>query len=143
MLLIVSALTVAKLVLVAIFTVAFSAEGITAIVSVLIMALFAYCPGLRQWFAVQKSEVKSWIMLGTLLLAELTICILAVTNVIVTVPAFSIQEALTIAWILVVTNQSVYKILPQAGDVKALIAARDDAAAKVLGVDDRMNNAVG
>ena len=129
---IVPTLVVAKIIFTALFKITFSAAGISAIVGVLVMTLFAYLPGLRQRFAILSTEVKSWIMLGTLLLAEIIICVLSATKVIETVPPFNIQGALEIAWFLIVSNQAAYKLFPQATDVKELVLARDAKVALTL-----------
>jgi hypothetical protein len=103
----------------------FTPEGIAAIVGLVLMLVFAYLPGVRQWYAVLASEVKSYIMLGLLLLAEVVISLLAWKGVIVTVPPFDLATAGQIALALLISNQPVYKLLPQAADVKALVLARD------------------
>ena len=105
--------------------VTFTSEGIAAIVGFILMITFAYFPGIRQWYAVLASEVKSYIMIGLLILAEIVICVLAYYGVIYTVPEFSIGTALQIALYLLVSNQPTYKLLPQAKDVKELVLARD------------------
>ena len=105
--------------------VTFTPEGIAVIVGFVLMILFAYLPKLRQWYAVLASEVKSYIMLGLLLLAELVICLLSYYRVITTVPPFDLLTAGKIALALLVSNQPTYKLLPQASDVKTLVLIRN------------------
>jgi len=110
----------------------FTPEAIAALVGFILMIVFAYFPGVRQWYAVLASEVKSYIMLGLLLLAELVISLLAYYQVITTVPPFNIMTALQIALALLVSNQPTYRLFPEAADVKALRLARDVVIAKKL-----------
>lgn len=109
------------------FEVIFSPEGIAAIVGAILAITFAYFPKLRTWYAGLASEVKSYIMLGLLFLAEIVISLLSYYQVIVTVPPYSFNTALRIAFALIVANQPVYNLLPEAKDVKKIRIMRDAA----------------
>jgi putative flippase GtrA len=107
------------------FEIIFSPQGIASIVGVVIAILFAYFPKLRTWFAGLASEVKSYIMLGVLLLAEIVISLLSYYQVIVTVPPFTWVTAVQIAFALLISNQPTYTLLPEAKDVKEVRVSRD------------------
>jgi len=107
------------------FEIIFSPQGIASIVGVVLAVLFAYFPKLRTWFAGLASEVKSYIMLGVLLLAEIVISLLSYYQVIVTVPPFTWVTAVQIAFALLISNQPTYTLLPEAKDVKEIRVTRD------------------
>ena len=113
-------------------TVQFTPEVIAGFVGLALMLVFAYFPVLRQKFAVLATETKSYIMLGLLALAEVTICLLSYYGVIVTEPAFSLSTAMKVFFALLVANQPTYKLLPQATDVKELIIVRDSKEIKAV-----------
>jgi hypothetical protein len=115
-----------------IFNVIFTPEGIGAIVGLVLTLTFAYFPVVRTWFAGLKSELKSYIMLGLLIVAEVVISLLAYYGVIVTEPPFTFNTALQVAFALLVANQPTYTLLPEANDVKALRLARDAKVALAL-----------
>lgn len=110
----------------------FTPEVIAGIVGLVLTLIFAYFPGLRQKYAVLAKEVKQFIMLGLLLLAETIICVLSYYGVIITEPAFTLNTALKVAFALLVANQPVYKLLPQANDVKELVIVRDAKEIKAV-----------
>ena len=103
----------------------FTPEVIAGIVGVVLTLTFAYFPKLRQAYAGLATEVKSYIMLGLLLLAEVVICLLAYYGVIVTVPPFSWGTVLRVAFALIASNQPIYNAIPKAEDVAEIIADRD------------------
>ena len=103
----------------------FAPEAIASIVGVVLALIFAYFPKLRTWYAALASEVKSYIMLGLLLVAEIAIALLSYYGVIPTTEPITLAKCISIALALLISNQPTYLILPEAGDVKALRLTRD------------------
>ena len=109
-------------------TVQFTPEIIAGIVGVILMMIFAYFPKLNTAYAGLATEVKSWIMLGVLLLAEVIICLLSFYGVIATEPTFSWGTALKVAFALIASNQPAYRLLPKTKEVSEIIIKRDAVA---------------
>jgi len=103
----------------------FTAEGIAAIGGFVLMLLFAYAPKLRVWYGGLVSNVKSYIMLGALLIVEGVLAILIWQGVIPSTEPLTWQKLVSIAIALLVSNQPTYSLLPEAKDVTAVKAVRD------------------
>ena len=108
-------------------TVIFTPEVISGIVGFVLMLAFAYFPGLRVWFAGLASEVKSWIMIGLLLVAAVIITLLAQYGVIATTEPVTWLTCAKVALALLIANQPAYQLAPLTADVKAAKSARDAA----------------
>ena len=108
-------------------TIQFTPEVIAGLVGALLVLVFNYFPKLSEAYAGLEPAVKSYIMLGLLLVAEAIICALSYYGVIATEPPFSWIEALKVAFALVVANQSLYKLLPKSKVVQEAIKERDAA----------------
>jgi hypothetical protein len=105
----------------------FTPEAISAVVGFVLMLVFAYFPGLRVKYAALASEVKSYIMVGLLALAAVTIWLLTIYGIIVTTEPITLNTLVQIILALLVANQPTYAIAPEATDVKAAIVQRDKA----------------
>ena len=97
----------------------FTPEAIAALVGFGLMLIFAYFPGLRVAFGALASEVKSYIMVGLLILATIVIWLLTVNGLIVTPEPVTVNLLLKIIIALLVSNQPTYAVAPEAADVKA------------------------
>ena len=105
----------------------FSATGIAAIIGFALMLIFAYFPKLRVWFAGLASEVKSYIMLGLLLLTEGILILLIYLGAFPSIGpkgTFDLVQTVLIAFSLLTSNQPTHTLLPEAHDVKDAKAAR-------------------
>jgi hypothetical protein len=100
-------------------------EAISALVGFVLMLVFAYFPGLRVSYGALASEVKSYIMVGLLVLATIIIWVLTLNGIIVSPEPVSVNTLLNIIFALLVANQPTYAIAPEAADVKAAKLARD------------------
>ena len=107
--------------------VSFTPEAISALVGFVLVLVFGYVPGLRVWFAGLASEVKSWIMLGLLLVAAVAITLLSQYGVIPTTEPVTWLMFGKVALALLVANQPTYQLLPQTNDVKEAKLVRDNA----------------
>lgn len=105
----------------------FTPESIAAVAGFVLMLAFSYLPKFRVWYAGLQSEVKSYIMIGVLLLTEVVIIVLALNGIIPVEEPITWQRAVSIAIALLVSNQPTYKLLPQTEDVKAVKAVRDSS----------------
>lgn len=112
---------------------AFTPEVIAATVGLILTLFFSYFPKIRVLYGGLSSSTKSLIMLGLLLVAEVVIATLAYYGVIQTDPPIGtgstfLFRCLTVAFSLLVSNQPVYNILPEAGDVREAKLLRDGSA---------------
>jgi FtsH-binding integral membrane protein len=108
-------------------TINFTPEAISAAIGFVLMLVFAYFPGVRLWYAALASTVKSYIMLGLLVVAEAVVVALAHYGIITPAEPITLARILSVALALLVSNQPTYTLLPEAGDVKALRVSRDAA----------------
>jgi hypothetical protein len=106
-------------------TVSFTPEAIAMAVGVILALVFAYFPGLNLWYAALKSEVKSYIMLGLLLIAEAVIVALTHYGIVTPTEPITLARILSVAFALLISNQPVYTLIPEVTGVKAARLIRD------------------
>jgi len=102
--------------------VSFTPEMVTGLIAVILSVVFAYVPKLRVWFAGLESRIKSYIMLGLLIVVSVTVYLLADYGIILTYQPVTIFTLFQVILTAIATNQGTYMILPQTADV---IEARD------------------
>lgn len=119
----------------------FTPEAISAIVGFALMLIFAYFPKLRLWYAALDSSIKSFIMLGLLVLTGAIIIVLVHYGVLIPAEPITLSRIISVALALLVSNQPTYTLLPEASDVKALRVARDAAIQKSLIAEAKEINA--
>jgi hypothetical protein len=105
--------------------ISFTPEVIAALVGFILTLVFSYFPGLRVWFAGLASEVKSWIMLGLLLLASVSITLLSQYGIIPTTEPVTWLMFAKVALAVIVANQPTYQLIPKTNDVKEAKLIRD------------------
>lgn len=96
----------------------FTPELIGAIVGALLSWVFGWFPGLRTWFAALKSEVKSAIMLAVLALTSVTVYLLIYYGILQTAEPVTWWRLLSVFFAASTMNQTIYKLTPEAQDVK-------------------------
>ena len=99
-------------------------EGIALLGGFLTTIIFSYFPVVRVWFAGKDSEVKSYIMLGTLLTIEAAIAAAMFYGLIPSVEGLTWGRLISITVALLVANQPTHDILPELNDVKMAKASR-------------------
>lgn len=103
----------------------FTAVAIAAFAGLFTSLFFAYFPKVRVWFASLEMDKELLIKLGLMICIEGLLAGLSfVPGVLFLKPPFTWQEAFTVAFALIVTNQPVANLLPATKDVKTEIAKR-------------------
>ena len=102
----------------------FTPEVVAGIVGLILTLVFSYFPSLNTWYAGLKSEVKSWIMIGLLVVAAAVITLLAQYGVIPSAAPITWLDFGKVVLALLITNQPTYNLLPETQAVKLAKAAR-------------------
>jgi hypothetical protein len=97
-----------------------SVETLSLASGALLSLLFAYVPGVKDWFAAKASTVKRLIMAAALLVVSVAVFALGCAGL--QIPGISIECSTQGAWLLVqvfllalVANQSMYSITSASG----------------------------
>ena len=111
------------------FTIQINPVAITTLVGTLLTIFFAYFPKVRVWYALLEVEKASLLKLGLMLLTEVVVVLLSLYRVIPTEPQFVYDASfwfnvIVMAGTLILTNQPVQSILPNARDVRIAIQKR-------------------
>ena len=96
----------------------FTPELISGIVAVAISWLYGWFPGLRTWYGGLKSEIKSLIMLGSLLLTSVVVYLLVYFGVIETSAPITLWRLLSVFFVSTTINQSTYQLTPHSKDAE-------------------------
>ena len=96
----------------------FTPELVAIVVGAILSWLFGWFPGLRTRYAALKTEIKSAIML--LLLAGISVLIYFLVHfgILVTPEPIPWWRILTVFYFASTMNQTIYKLTPEASDVK-------------------------
>ena len=96
----------------------FTPELVAIVAGAILSWLFGWFPGLRTWYAAIKTEIKSVIMLLLLAVISVSIYFLVQFGILVTPEPIPWWRILTVFYFASTMNQTVYKLTPQAADVK-------------------------
>jgi len=102
----------------------FTAEAIAALGGFILMLAFAYLPTLRVAYGGLESNVKSFIMLGLLVVVEVAVGAAAYYGIIPVEGPVTWEKFVSIAIALLVSNQPTYSLLPEMADVAEAKALR-------------------
>lgn len=108
----------------------YSPELLAGIVGAAISWLFGWFPGLRTWFAALKSEVKSGIMLGLLVVASAVVYVLVLKGVLLVSEPLTPWRFLSVLFVASTMNQVTYSLVPIAKDVQTAKALRGTKVSK-------------
>jgi len=97
-----------------------SPEVISGAAGIILSLIFMYVPGLRVWYAEQKTEYKSLMMLGALALVSGFIALSSCLDwwVFISCDKGGFLELIETFVLALVANQSTYMIVPEPEDVK-------------------------
>ena len=103
----------------------FSVEGISSIVGLVLTMIFSYFPELKEWYAGQKSYVKSLIMIGMIVISTGVLAYAAGNGYIAGGENMTIDKIIQIFFMTLLANQGGYAILPQLPEVSEIKESRD------------------
>lgn len=104
----------------------FNPQLLVAIVGTVLSVVFAKFPIVSTWYAALKSELKSLIMVGLLLLVSSVVYVLAANGVLQTTEPITIWLAVKIFVAAVVANQAIYSIVPESENITNIREHRVD-----------------
>lgn len=96
----------------------FSVDGIGTLVGILLTMLFSYFPELRDWYATQKSYIKSLIMIGLIAISTAVLAFATFKGFIGGGEVLTVDKVIQVFFWTLVANQAGYQILPQLNSVK-------------------------
>lgn len=104
--------------------VTFNSELIIIVMGSVISLLFKFFPVLNTWYAARRTEAKSGIMIGLMVLTAGVITFLAKNNIIPVEQPITLQSFVLALFYAVSSNQFTYLIFPDPKSVKAAKKAR-------------------
>jgi uncharacterized protein with PQ loop repeat len=93
--------------------ISFTPELIVGIVGALLSLVFSYFPAVSTWYSALKTEAKSGIMLGLLVLSSVTVYLLVLYGVLPATEPITWQMLVRVLFAAIVANQSTYLLSPQ------------------------------
>jgi len=102
----------------------FTPEMIINIIAVIASLLASYFPALSTWYAGLRSEVKSGIMIGAMVVVTVTIFLLVNNGLIPSENPITWQRALYAFFQALIFNASTYIVSPQTSKIKQIKASR-------------------
>lgn len=103
----------------------FTPEMIINVIAVIASLLASYFPALSTWYAGLRSELKSGIMIGGMVVVTVTIFLLVNNGLIPSESPITWQRALYAFVQALIFNAGTYIASPQTSKVKQIKAARD------------------
>ncbi len=104
----------------------FTPEMLLNIIAVIASLLASYFPALSTWYAGLKSETKSGIMIGGMMVVTIAIFLLVNYGLIPSASPISWQRTLYAFIQALIYNAGSYVVFPQTSKVKQIKAARNN-----------------